>query len=90
MNNWKTLRQKILKDPEVRKLYDELEAEYALVEKIIELRQKKGWTQKKLAEKLGTTQSALARIESGTFNPKLDFLKRLADAFDTKLIIGFK
>lgn len=90
MSNWKDLRKKILKDPEVKKLYEDLEAEYALVEKIIELRQEKGWTQAELAEKLGTTQSALARIESGKFNPKLDFLKRLAEAFDTKLVIGFR
>lgn len=90
MSNWKEIRKNILKDPEVKSLYDELEAEYALIEKIIELRQKKGWTQAELAAKLGTTQSALARIESGKFNPKLDFLKRLADAFGTKLVVGFK
>ncbi len=90
MANWKDIRKKILADPEVKKLYDEMEVEYALIEKIIAMRQEKGWTQTELAKRLGTTQSALARVESGNFNPKLEFLKKLASAFGSQLFIEFR
>ena len=90
MSDWKNIKAEILKDSQVQKLYNELEMEYQLVEKIIEIRQKKGWTQLELAKKVGTTQSAIARVESGKFNPKLDFLKKLASAFDSRLIVDFK
>ena len=90
MTNWKTIRKKILADAEVKKLYDNMGIEYAVIEKIIAMRQERGWTQTELAKRLGTTQSALARVESGNFNPKLEFLKKLASAFDSQLFIEFR
>ena len=73
MGNWTS----ILADPEV---------EYQIISDIVRLRNKKKITQKQLAKKMGTTQSALSRFEiGGTRNPSLNFLKRLADALGTKL-----
>ena len=47
-------------------------------------------SQTDLAKKLGTKQSAVSRLESGTFNPTLSFLKKLSKALDSSLVISFK
>ena len=70
-----------LRNPRVRKEYDALESEFALAKEIIELRVKKKLTQKQLAQQIGTSQPAIARIESGSYhNVSLSFLRRIADA----------
>ena len=47
-------------------------------------------TQKQLAEKLDTKQSAISRLEKGMINPTVDFLNKLASAFEKKLVVEFK
>ncbi len=59
-----------------------------LVQAIIEKRDQKGLTQAALARKIGTQQSAIARLESGTGNPTLAFLKKIAKALDARIIIS--
>ncbi len=74
-----------MKDPEFVKVYNELDLEFALIRAIIDNRIKKGVTQKQLAEKVGTTQSSIARFESGTYNPTLSFVQKLARALDVQI-----
>jgi len=76
-----------MRDPEVVKTYQELQPEFAIIKKIIEARVKGGISQEKLAEKMKTKQSAISRLESGTANPSLNFLKKLAKALDSRLEI---
>jgi ribosome-binding protein aMBF1 (putative translation factor) len=83
----KQFHGELLKDPEYKKAYDSLELEFKLIEAIIEQRIKKGLTQKQLAEKIGTKQSAIARFESGTYNPTLSFLKKLAQALGVTITV---
>ena len=78
-----------LKDPEFKAEYDQLQPEFAVINAIIEARTKKGLTQKKLAEKIGTKQSVISRLESGNANPSVAFLKKLAEALDSNLQIKF-
>ncbi|MFA5945566.1 MAG: helix-turn-helix transcriptional regulator [Patescibacteria group bacterium] len=78
-------RQVFAARPNVKKLYDEAAAEYALIGILIEKRIKGEITQKELAKRLGTKQSAISRFESGNANPMIKFLYRLADALDVKL-----
>jgi len=80
-------KKKVLKNPQVRKEYEKLQPEFEVINSIIEARIKKGLTQEELAAKLGTKQSAIARIEAGRANPTLLFLKKLADALGKKLSI---
>lgn len=47
-------------------------------------------SQRELAELCGTTQSAIARFESGTRPPKLDTLIRIAEALDCELDVEFR
>ena len=75
------------KDPQLKKAYDDLEAEYVLIEKLIAYRIKHGITQAELARRIGTKQSAISRFESGTENPTLDFLKKIANALGAKLSV---
>jgi len=76
-------------NPQLKKEYDSLEQIYQLKSTIIELRKEKGWSQKELAEKIGTQQSAISRLESGIYNPSLTFLSKIAKAFGKKLKINF-
>jgi len=84
---WEDLKNKMLSDPGFKKAYDALEPEFALKALLLEARAKKGMTQKKLAEKLGTKQSAIARFESGKTNPTFDFVNKLAIALGVKIKI---
>lgn len=78
---YEEFRKEQLKDPELRREYDILEEEFTLAKEIIELRKRRNLTQKELAEEIGTSQPAIARIESGSYkNISLSFLRRLADA----------
>jgi DNA-binding XRE family transcriptional regulator len=70
-----------LKNPQFRKEYEALEGEFILAKEIIALRIKNKLTQKQLAQQIGTSQPAIARIESGSYrNISLSFLRRIADA----------
>lgn len=78
-----------LQNPLFKKEYDRLEPEFAIIQAVIDARMKKGITQEKLAKKMGTTQSAIARLESGNANPSVSFLQKLALALNSKLEIKF-
>ncbi len=86
---FKKYKKELLKDSEFKKNYDELEEEYSLVKEILRKRTEKNMTQKELAKRIGTKQSAIARLESGEYNPTIKFLKKVAKALDSKLKIEF-
>ena len=68
-------------DSQRRQEYDDLQPEFALAKEIIDLRKIRNLTQKQLAEQMGTSQPAIARLESGNYrNVSLAFLRRLAKA----------
>jgi len=50
-------------------------------------RRKSGVTQREIAERMGTTQSAVSRVESGRGVPSLEFLDRYARALGAQLVI---
>ncbi|MGH9304965.1 MAG: helix-turn-helix domain-containing protein [Acidimicrobiales bacterium] len=53
------------------------------------LREKRGLSQRELAEHLGTTQSAVARLEAGNVSPSLRTLDKIAEALGVELVVGF-
>ena len=79
------LHKREMKDPEFRKHYEALELEYQIIHLIIKARRERNITQKKLAEMMGTSQSVVARFESGKGNPTLSFLQKLTFALGAKL-----
>ncbi|CAN5715185.1 MAG: helix-turn-helix domain-containing protein [Ilumatobacteraceae bacterium] len=56
-----------------------------LIERLIARRQRLGLSQAEVAERMGTSQPAVARLESGRSDARLSTLARYADALDTKL-----
>ena len=83
------IRKEWMKDPKLREGYKRLEPEYAIIRAIIEARIKKNISQKMLAKRLGTGQSAISRLESGTYNPTFKFAQKLAKALETDLTFTF-
>lgn len=81
--------KKSLKDPAFKKEWEASEVEYQLGRRLIEARLKRSLSQRALAEKVGTSQAAISRIEAMNANPSLAFLKRIAAALNTKLQISF-
>ena len=83
------LHEKWSKDPEYRTAYDRLGPEFELVRALIEARTRAGLTQSELAERMETTQSVVARLESGRVLPSTRTLERIARATGTRLRIAF-
>jgi len=79
-----------LKNDKFRKEYEKLEPEYQIMKAITLKREQEGLTQKELAEKVGTRQSAISRLESGTYNPSLKFLKKVSKALGVRLELKLK
>lgn len=83
--SYRTFRDEQLRDPEVKREYDALESEFSLAREVLELRRQQNLTQKELAERMGTSQPAIARVESGNYrNVSLAFIRRLADALGAR------
>jgi len=87
---YKQLKRELLKDKKIKEAYEKLGPEFAVIAMIIKKRIEKGLSQKELASKIGTKQSAISRLESGTYNPTLSFLQKVVEALDAKLKIALK
>jgi transcriptional regulator with XRE-family HTH domain len=61
-----------------------------LAEALAERRRELGLSQAELAELVDTTQSAIARLESGGRPPRIDTLLRIADALDCELVVQLR
>lgn len=79
-----------LKDPEFRAEYERLAPYEELARIVIMRRAALGWTQAELAARTGTTASAISRIESGQHATSPQTLKKLADAFGARAVLGFE
>ncbi len=75
------------KDPEFMKEYDALEEEFARAQMVIGARAHADVSQAELAERMGTSQSAIARLESGRVKPSTRTLEKLAAATGMRLRI---
>jgi transcriptional regulator with XRE-family HTH domain len=90
MSNVKDLHQKWMKSKEYRKEYEALAEEFELARAVIAARVTAGLTQEQLAQRMDTTQSVIARLESGRTRPSTQTLQRLAVATGTRLRISFQ
>jgi len=90
MTRVKDLHKKWLKDPEYRKEYDALEEEFALAAEVAKARSRAGLSQAELARRMKTTQSTIARLESGRSKPSTRTLDRFAKATGHWVRISFE
>jgi len=87
MKTLEDFKKEAFKRPGVRKAYEEMQPEMKIIRALIISRNKKGMSQRKLAQKIGVTQSALARFEAGNINPTLSFIKKVTSGLGLKLIV---
>ncbi|MFN7750772.1 MAG: helix-turn-helix transcriptional regulator [Pseudomonadota bacterium] len=72
--------------PGFSRAYDELEFEYQVISELLSARTRAGLTQQAVAEKMGTTTSAVSRLESaGRHSPSISTLRRYAKAVGCKV-----
>src|SRR6476661_8002546 len=90
MIKFNTLHKKWMKDPAYRKEYDALEEEFALAAEVAKARSRAGLSQAELARRMKTTQSTIARLESGRGRPSTRTLDRFAKATGHRVKISFE
>jgi len=90
MTKVKDLHRGWMKDPKYKAEYNALEEEFQLARTLIEARTSAGLSQTQLARRMKTSQSYVARIESGQVKPSADALQRFARATGFRLRISFE
>ncbi len=80
----------LMKDTEFKSEYEKLKPRYDVISQIIEERDKQKITQEELALRVGTQKSNISRLESGTYNPSLDFLIKVAHSLGKEMQIVLK
>ena len=85
--NLKQIKSRALARPEVRHEYNRIAEEFEFLDEILKARAAAGLTQADVAERIGTTQSAVARLESADskHSPSIATLQRYASALGYKL-----
>ena len=81
------IKRKMLADREVRVTYEALRNEFDLARELIAARARAGLTQAEVAKLMGTTQSVIARLESGAQMPSVNTLLKFAKATRSRPII---
>lgn len=82
------LKKRLADNPDFRAEYEKIDAEFAVIEALVKARTEAGLTQTEVARRIGTTQSAIARLEGGGTSPSLATLRRYAEATGTKLQVS--
>jgi ribosome-binding protein aMBF1 (putative translation factor) len=90
MSKVEDLHRKWMKDEEYRIAHEELAAEFDIARAVIAARVSAGLTQEQLAQRMDSTQSAIAKLEGGRTKPSRQTLERLAAATGTRLRISFE
>ena len=86
---FKQFKTQALSKPDVRKAFDQLSDEFAFLDEVLKARTAAGLTQAEVAARVGTTQSAIARLESPTsrHSPSVGTLQKYATALGFKVEI---
>jgi transcriptional regulator with XRE-family HTH domain len=87
--SWATMRERRLAEPAAAEAYEAARLVFELGRSVRELRERRGWSQSRLAKESGMTQPAVARFEAGGTVPTLVVLERLAGALAVSLKVGF-
>lgn len=84
------LKKRWMKEPGFKRGYDALGSEFALASMLIAARTQAKLSQAELAQRMGTSQSTVARLESGTAKPSLSTLERFAQATGTRVRLSLE
>ena len=83
------LKKELLADPDVAAEYDALAPQFAVIAALIKARRKARLSQAEVAERMGTTQSSIARMESGKGSVTIDSIQKYAKATGQKIKLEF-
>ncbi len=83
-------RRRRARSPEYRTAQQRLAPYEAIARFVIQRRAELGLTQEQLAGRMGTSHSAISRIESGQHRTSVATLERLAEALEARLVMGFE
>ena len=84
------IKEQLMKDEEFRGEYEKLKPRYEVISQIIEERNAQRLTQEELAFRVGTQKSNISRFESGSYNPSLDFLVKVAKSLGKEIHIEIR
>lgn len=84
------VKELLMKDEEFKAEYEKLKPRYDVISQIIEARTSQNITQEELAFRVGTQKSNISRLESGTYNPSLDFLTKVAHSLGKEVQVILK
>ena len=87
MKTLKDLKRELLADPDVLAAYEGQAAEFAIAKELIAARSRAGMTQSDVAQRMGTTQSVIARLEGGKRHPSWNTVKRYAHAVGGRAVV---
>ncbi|MDI7855091.1 helix-turn-helix domain-containing protein [Vibrio parahaemolyticus] len=90
MSRLQALKAKALQNPDVKQAYDELGPEFELIDTLLSMREEAGLTQQQVAERMGTKEGNISRLEKGKGNPTLKTLFGYAKACGCQLNFGYK
>jgi DNA-binding XRE family transcriptional regulator len=90
VRSFDAFKKRMLKNPKVKAEYDALEEEFALASELIGARARAKLSQEEVARRMGTSQSAVARMESGRTLPSTSSLLKYAKAVGHKVEIKLK
>lgn len=82
------IKIRLMKDNEFKAEYEKLKPRYELIAQIIDARNKLKITQEELALRVGTQKSNISRFESGSYNPSLDFVTKIAHSLGKEVHIS--
>jgi DNA-binding XRE family transcriptional regulator len=85
--SFEEMKSDMLKDEEFKIEYEKLKPRYEMIEQIIRVRREQNITQAELAKRVGTQKSNISRLESGNYNPSLDFLVKIAESLGKKISV---
>lgn len=84
------IKKDMMKDEEFKIEYEKLQPRYEAIEQIVAARKEQNITQFELAKRVGTQKSNISRLESGNYNPSLDFLTKVAECLGKNLKVQIK
>lgn len=88
MSDFQTHLKERMQDPAFAAEYDALEAQYTFAKLVISARIQQGMTQAELAERVGTSQANISKLEHGGLNPSFEMAQRIADGLGKKLKVS--
>lgn len=88
--NWEAVKRERLSGAAAQDGYNGARRAFEMGERVRLLREDHGMSQRELAERIGSTQPAIARLEAGGVSPSLGTLERIAEALNRALVIDFQ